>query len=65
MSMNSRGFTLMELMVAMVLASIFTLTALTFLKETWYAHHVLLESYQKGSSALLYEMRRAHPYRKN
>ncbi|WP_109734993.1 MULTISPECIES: type II secretion system protein J [unclassified Fibrobacter] len=57
-----QGFTLMELLVAMVLAALLSLTAFTFLQQTWSSHHHLVESYWRSSSVLLDHIRSAHPY---
>lgn len=62
MPLMSRGFTLMELLVSMFLASLLTLSALTFLGNAWSTHHRLLVSCQQNSSGLLENIRRVHPY---
>jgi len=58
----ARGFTLMELLIAMVLAGLLTGTALAFWQGTHSTHHHLVKTYLLDIETLIDEMRQVHPY---
>lgn len=61
-SESTKGFTMMELLVAVVLAGFLTASAFAFLGRTQSNFHQFISSYQRESSALLEEIRQVHPY---
>lgn len=58
----ARGFTLVELLAAVVAASVVSLVALDFYGQSHKVFLYLYADYQKETAAILEELRRINPY---